>query len=76
MRAVGGGEGSSTLAEPGRATQDRPASVDAGRSIATRAGRADVRLLPEADALAVQVADDGVGISSDRTAGVAQLSLR
>ena len=41
-----------------------------------RAGAADVRLLREADALVVQVADDGVGISSDRTAGVGLLSLR
>lgn len=41
-----------------------------------RAGSAHVRLLREPGALVVRIADDGIGISSDRTAGVGLLSVR
>lgn len=41
-----------------------------------RAGAVGVRLARETDALIVQVSDDGVGISSERTAGVGLLSVR
>lgn len=40
------------------------------------ANRAAVRLEVAADTLVVEVSDDGVGIASDRTAGVGLLSLR